>query len=163
VPLCLRVSKKNYLRKKLKEMPNNSFRIVFMGTPDFAVTILDRLVQNNLSIVGSGAGDVEKKFDDYWLIISKPLFDNENKITKEFIDSIEKTPLKDFLNYTPFEKKERVFTYTTDSDLGTNIIKSQQTLISSLADTTNRNNEINKWNSRDGITEGAYISKVKLN
>jgi methionyl-tRNA formyltransferase len=52
VPLCLRVSKKNYLRKKLKEMPNNSFRIVFMGTPDFAVTILDRLVQNNLSIVG---------------------------------------------------------------------------------------------------------------
>ncbi len=33
-------------------MPNNSFRIVFMGTPDFAVTILDRLVQNNLSIVG---------------------------------------------------------------------------------------------------------------
>lgn len=33
-------------------MPNNSFRIVFMGTPDFAVTILDRLVQNNLSILG---------------------------------------------------------------------------------------------------------------
>ena len=33
-------------------MPNNSFRIVFMGTPDFAVTILDRLVQNNLTIVG---------------------------------------------------------------------------------------------------------------
>ena len=33
-------------------MPNNSFRIVFMGTPDFAVTILDRLAQNNLSIVG---------------------------------------------------------------------------------------------------------------
>ncbi len=33
-------------------MPNNSFRIVFMGTPDFSVTILDRLVQNNLTIVG---------------------------------------------------------------------------------------------------------------
>ncbi len=33
-------------------MSNKSFRIVFMGTPEFAVTILDRLVTNNLNIVG---------------------------------------------------------------------------------------------------------------
>jgi hypothetical protein len=120
-------------------------------------------IVNNLSILGSGAGDVEKKFDDYWLIMTKPLFENENKITKEFIDSVEKTPLKDFLKYTPFEKKERLFTFTTESLQGTNLVKSQETLISSLADTTNRNNNINKWNSRDDITSGAYISKVKLN
>jgi len=36
-------------------------------------------------------------------------------------------------------------------------------MISSLGDTTNRNTEINKWNSEDGVSSGAYISKVKLN
>jgi hypothetical protein len=32
-----------------------------------------------------------------------------------------------------------------------------------LANTTNRNDEKNKWNSEDGVSGGAYISKVKLN
>jgi hypothetical protein len=157
---------------KDEKMQNSIFKRVYMIVSDDIVdgkkyetfkNLMIGNIVNNLSILGSGAGDVEKKFDDYWLIMTKPLFENENKITKEFIDSIEKTPLKDFLKYTPFEKKERLFTYTTESTLGSSVIKSQQTLISSLADTTNRNNNINKWNSRDDITSGAYISKVKLN
>ena len=157
---------------KDEKMQNSIFKRVYMIVSDDIVdgkkyetfkNLMIGNIVNNLSILGSGAGDVEKKFDDYWLIITKPLFENENKITKEFIDSIEKTPLKDFLKYTPFEKKERLFTFTTESLQGTNLVKSQETLISSLADTTNRNNNINKWNSRDDITSGAYISKVKLN
>jgi hypothetical protein len=157
---------------KDEKMQNSIFKRVYMIVSDDIVdgkkyetfkNLMIGNIVNNLSILGSGAGDVEKKFDDYWLIMTKPLFENENKITKEFIDSIEKTPLKDFLKYTPFEKKERLFTFTTESLQGTNLVKSQETLISSLADTTNRNNNINKWNSRDDITSGAYISKVKLN
>ena len=57
---------------------------------------------NNPSILGSGYGDVEKKFDDYWLTLTKPIFENENNITKSFIDEMEKTWLKDFIKYTPF-------------------------------------------------------------
>ena len=33
-------------------MKKEDFRIVFMGTPEFAVCILDKLVQDNYSIVG---------------------------------------------------------------------------------------------------------------
>jgi hypothetical protein len=36
-------------------------------------------------------------------------------------------------------------------------------MISSLADTTNRNTKNNTWNSEDGVSFEAYISKVKLN
>lgn len=117
----------------------------------------------NASIIGNGFDDVEKKFDDYWLVKAKPLFENETKITKSFIENIEKTPLKNFLIYTPFDKKDRVFSYTTENNATEDKVKSQKNLISSLADTTNRNTEINKWNTSDGITSDAYISKVKFN
>jgi len=157
---------------KNNEMQNNSFKRVYMIVSEdiidskkyetFKNLMIGNII-NNPSILGSGFGDVEKKFDEYWLTVAKPLFENENKITKEFIDSLEKTPLKNFLIYTPFEKKERVFSFTTESNEGSNVTKSQETLISSLADTTNRNNKINRWNSEDGISSGAYISKVKLN
>ena len=157
---------------KSEEMKKNPFRRVYMIVSDeiidnkkyetFKNLMIGNII-NNPSIIGDGSNDVEKKFDDYWLTIAKPIFESENKITKEFIDSIEKTPLKNFMIYTPFEKKERLFTFTTKSLQGTNLVKSQETLISSLANTTNRDNNINKWNSEDGVTSGAYISKVKLN
>ena len=56
-----------------------------------------------------------------------------------------------------------MFEFTTENTASENNIKSQKNLISSLADTTNRNNEINRWNSDDGVSSDAYISKVKLN
>ena len=71
---------------------------------------------------------------------------SENNITKAFIDDVEKNKLKNYLKFTPFDKKTRVFTYTTDTDGSDNKIKSQKTMISSLADTTNRNTDNNKWN-----------------
>jgi len=67
------------------------------------------------------------------------------------------------LIYTPFDKKTREFFYTTLSNATDDKKKSQQTMISSLGDTTNRNTDINKWNSEDGVNSLAYISKVKLN
>jgi hypothetical protein len=71
--------------------------------------------------------------------------------------------LKNYLKYTPFDKKTRVLTYTTETNASDNSKKSQKTMISSLADTTNRNTDNNRWNSEDGVSAGAYISKVKLN
>jgi hypothetical protein len=94
---------------------------------------------------------------------TRPLFVNENDITKAFINDVEKTKLKNYLNYTPFDKKDRVFKYSTETNGSDNIKKSQKTMISSLADTTNRNTDNNKWNSEDGVSAGAYISKIKLN
>jgi hypothetical protein len=157
---------------KNNEINDNIFKRVYMIISDdiidskkyetFKNLMIGNII-NNPSIIGSGFDDIEKKFDDYWLIKSKPIFENENNITKSFIENIEKTPLKNFLIYTPFDKKTRVFTYTTENNAIESKIKSQKTMISSLADTTNRNTEINKWNSEDGVSSGAYISKVKLN
>lgn len=157
---------------KNNEMNNNIFKRVYMIVSEDIVdskkyetfkNLMIGNIINNPSIIGSGFDDIEKKFDEYWLNKSKPLFENENNITKSFIDNIEKTPLKNFLIYTPFDKKSRVFTYTTETNANEDRIKSQKNMISSLGDTTNRNNEINKWNSEDGVSSGAYISKVKLN
>jgi hypothetical protein len=157
---------------KNNEMNDNIFKRVYMIISDdildskkyesFKTLMIGNII-NNPSIIGTGFDDIEKKFDEYWLVKSKPLFENENNITKSFVENIEKTPLKNFIIYTPFDKKSRVFTYTTETNADENRVKSQKTMISSLGDTTNRNTEINKWNSEDGVSSGAYISKVKLN
>jgi hypothetical protein len=44
-----------------------------------------------------------------------------------------------------------------------NVKKTIDNMISSLAETTNRNTKNNTWNSKDGNSPKAYISKVKLN
>jgi hypothetical protein len=148
------------------------FRRVYMIVSDdvvddkkyetFKASMIGNII-NNPGLLSGGFDDVESKFDIYWLTQTKPLFVSENDITKSFIDDVEKNKLKNYLKYTPFDKKTREFTYTTESDGTDNEKKSQKTIIASLADTTNRNNDNNKWNSEDGVSGGAYISKVKLN
>jgi hypothetical protein len=85
------------------------------------------------------------------------LFESENTITKEFINSIEKERLQDFLKFTPFPTKKRLFTYTTEN-AGTN---SQKNLIKGLGATENYNTNNKTWN--DEISGDVYVSKVKFN
>ena len=154
------------------QFENNIFRRVYMVVSDdvvdtkkyetFKNTMIGNII-NNSGLLSGGFDDVEAKFDNYWVTQTRPLFVNENNITKAFIDDVEKNKLKNYLKYTPFEKKTRVLTYTTGTDGTDDDKKSQKTMISSLAYTTNRNTDNNKWNSEDGVSAGAYISKVKLN
>jgi hypothetical protein len=90
------------------------------------------------------------------------VFAEENNITKAFIDNLEKTKLKDFLNYTPFDKKERVVTYTVENSADNDNKKAQENMIKGLGATTNSNTNNNTWNDKNGST-GAYTSKAKLN
>ena len=157
---------------KNAKFENNIFRRVYMIVSDdvvdvkkyetFKTAMIGNII-NNSGLLSGGFDDVEAKFDNYWVTQTRPLFVDENNTTKAFIDDVEKNKLKNYLKFTPFDKKTRVFTYTTDTDGSDNKIKSQKTMISSLADTTNRNTDNNKWNSDDGVSTGAYISKVKLN
>ena len=118
----------------------------------------------NKSIIGNGFDDIEKVFDDYWLAIAKPVFLEENNITKSFIDNLEKSKLKNFLVYTPFDtKKTREFTYTTESNAVEAIKKSQQNMIIGLGATSNQNTNNNTWNDTNGNSASAFISKAKLN
>ena len=157
---------------KNTQFEDNIFRRVYMAVSDdvvdtkkyetFKTAMIGNII-NNSGLLSGGFDDVEAKFDNYWITQTRPLFVNENNITKAFIDDVEKNKLKNYLKYTPFDKKTRVLTYTTETDGSDNDKKSQKTMISSLADTTNRNTDNNKWNSEDGVSAGAYISKVKLN
>jgi hypothetical protein len=86
------------------------------------------------------------------------VFEEENKITKDFIDDMEKNKLKDFLKYTPFNlKKKRVFTYTTENAN----TDAQQKLIKGLGWTENQNTNNKTWN--DESPANVFISKAKLN
>jgi hypothetical protein len=112
---------------------------------------------NNPSIIGNKNTELEKQFDYYWNEIAKPLFVEENNITKEFIDDMEKNKLKNFLKYTPFPTKKRLFTYTTENAN----TAAQKDLIKGLGATKNKNTNNKTWN--DETSSNVYISKAKLN
>jgi hypothetical protein len=118
---------------------------------------------NNKTLLGNGSINLEKIFDDYWILKAKPVFLEENNITKSFIDNLEKTSLKNFLVYTPFDKKTRDFTFTTEDSGDESKKPSQENMIKGLADTTNQNTNINTWNDLGDNATGAFISKAKLN
>jgi hypothetical protein len=127
-------------------------------------TFKDALINNvvNNKSLSDGINDIDFVFDAYWITKAKPVFDEENNITKAFIDNLEKTKLKDFLNYTPFDKKERVVTYTVENSADNDNKKAQENMIKGLGATTNSNTNNNTWNDKNGST-GAYTSKAKLN
>jgi hypothetical protein len=157
---------------KNTQFENKIFRRVYMIMSDdvvdikkyetFKTAMIGNII-NNSDLLKGGFDDVESKFDNYWVTQTRPLFVSENNITKEFINYVEKNKLKNYIIYTPFDKKDRVFNYSTETNGSDDIKKSQKTMISTLSDTTNRNTDNNKWNSEDGVSAGAYISKIKLN
>ena len=121
-------------------------------------------ILSNTGLIGTSTGDISTSFDDYW-VLGKPnqvsvksVFEEENAITKEFIDYMEKEKLKNFLKYTPFNlKKKRTFTYDTE---GANT-DAQQKLIKGLGWVENQNTNNKTWN--DESPANVFISKAKLN
>ena len=115
-------------------------------------------ILSNTALTSKSSGDISTAFDDYWNKIAKPVFVEENDITKEFIDSMEKNELKDFLKYTPFSlKKKRTFTYTTENAN----TDAQQLLIKGLGATGNQNTNNKTWD--DESPANVFICKAKLN
>ena len=156
------------------EFQSNIFRRVYMIVSNDVVdskkyeSFKNALIGNILSntgLIGEGAADISDLFDAYWLgsitlnrVGVKSVFEEENKITKDFIDDMEKNKLKDFLKYTPFNlKKKRVFTYTTENAN----TDAQQKLIKGLGWTENQNTNNKTWN--DESPANVFISKAKLN
>ena len=153
---------------------NDSFRRVYMIVSEDVVddkkyeTFKQQMIGNILSnknLVGITIFDLEKIFDSYWISIAKPVFIEENNITKSFIENLEKNDLKNYLIYTPFDSnKQRNFTFTTEDTDGPSQISSKESLIKGLANTTNQNTNTMTWNDVNGDDlAGTYISKAKLN
>lgn len=126
----------------------------------FKRAVLGELLTNP-RIAGQNSFDnFEEEFDAFWLKQAKPAFDEEDGITRAFLDEIEKNKLKNFLVYTPFPlNKERDFDYSKTI----NPTDQQKKLIKSLGAKNNSNNEKSVWNREDGSSSNVFISKVKLN
>lgn len=115
----------------------------------------------NQGIIGDGKTNIEEVFDAYWIGNAKPLFTEENDLTKSFIENLEKNDLKNFIKYTPFPSKKRILDFTTENVADDDTEKAQQiSMVKSLAAQTNNNTNTTTWNDSVG---GAYISKAKLN
>ena len=128
----------------------------------FKTALIGNIIGNK-SIIGTKDDNIGDVIDAYWLNRAKPVFLEENEISKTFVDDLEKNKLKNFLIYTPFSSKERVFTYTIANSANQTIKESQKNMIKGLGATTNQNTNNNTWNDLNGNVSGAYISKAKFN
>jgi hypothetical protein len=152
---------------------NNAERRVYMTISDDVIdaqkyeVFKQELIGNvlgNQALLGDGSVDIEVIFDTYWIATARPIFLEENNITKSFIENLEKNDLKDYLIYTPFDTtKQRNLTFTTENSADSGQKTSQENMIKGLANTTNQNTNVLTWNDTNGNTTGAYISKSKLN
>jgi hypothetical protein len=152
---------------------NYPFRRVYMIISDDVIdekkyeTFKQELIGNilgNQALLGDGSVDIEVIFDTYWIATVRPVFLEENNISKSFVESLEKNDLKDYLIYTPFDiSKQRNFTFTSENTADDTKKKSQENMIKGLANTTNQNTNVLTWNDLNGNSTGAYISKAKLN
>jgi hypothetical protein len=117
----------------------------------------------NTKLLSGADQDIEIQFDEYWIGTARPLFNEENTITKNFIDYVEKNNLKNFVKFTPFDSKTREFLYSTDNQANPNEKDSQQNLIKGLGASTNQNTNTKTWCDSNGNVTSIYISKAKLN
>ena len=163
-------SKNPLFEKNVEKYP---FRRVYMIISDDVIdekkyeTFKQELIGNilgNQALLGDGSVDIELIFDTYWIATVRPVFLEENNISKSFVESLEKNELKDYLIYTPFDiSKQRNFTFTSENTADDSKKKSQENMIKGLANTTNQNTNVLTWNDLNGNSTGAYISKAKLN
>lgn len=123
----------------------------------FKQAIIGNIVGNEAILGSNNRVNIEEVFDAYWLTKAKPLFTEENNLTKSFIDNLEKNDLKNFIKYTPFPSKKRILTFTSEN-VGNE--ENQKKMVKSLAAQTNANTDQTTWNTDDS---GAFISKAKLN
>jgi hypothetical protein len=156
-----------------KNVVNYPFRRVYMIISDevidtqkyesFKQQLIGNVIGNQAVLKGSPV-DIDALFDAYWIDTARPVFLEENNITKFFIEDLEKNELKDYLIYTPpfDDKNQRNFTFTSINPANETEKKSQENMIKGLANTTNQNTNVLTWNDSLGEVE-AYISKAKFN
>ena len=123
----------------------------------FKNALIGNIINNDKLLGTAGSNtNISQEFDAYWLSQAKPLFDQENALTLAFLNEMETNKLKNFIKYTPFPSKTRLFNY----ELNTNPSDNEKNLIKALGATTNQSTNKATWNDPQG---SIFISKIKLN
>ena len=120
---------------------------------------------SNPKLFGGSSNNTEldKQFDVYWKTIAKPVFDQQNTLSKDFITTMEKDKdkLLNYLNFTPYDKnQERKTDFSNDPVEDSGYVEDRKKLITSLGNTTNPSSQNKEWNVDSG---GLKITMIKLN
>ena len=128
---------------------------------EFKNSVLNSIL-NNPKLFGDENMEVEKEFDYYWKTMAKVSFVKENTAANDFILKIEKNQLKNYINYTPFDRnKDRVLNYSNLPDTTEDgLSNGRKALISALGKTNNSTKNTQTWND---LIDGLLITKVKFN
>ena len=121
----------------------------------FKEAMINNIIKNK-DILDKGSQDVAAQFDAYWIGTAKPQFAKENAVTTAFLENLEKGKLKNFITYTPFPTKKRLFTF----EKSTSPTASQTEVITGLGRVL-ANSDKKTWNNQD--KPSSYVSKLKLN
>ena len=122
-------------------------------------------ILNNPDLIGNNNRDnIENVFDEFWIRKAKPAFLDENKLTVSFIDDMIKVQLKDFMKFTPYEKKDRVLSFTSENIATDALKEDQKKLIIGLGSSQNISSNVTTWNDVPPSSSVAtLVSKAKLN
>jgi hypothetical protein len=116
----------------------------------------------NPALFDNGNPKLSEEFDAYWKLTAAPAFKEENAAALDFMNHMERTELKNYLNYTEIDKTQeiKVF-YSNVPSIIQNLYKTERTnYIKSLGNTDNSTTNPKTFNDSIG---GIYITKIKLN
>jgi hypothetical protein len=116
----------------------------------------------NPALFDNGNPKLSEEFDTYWKLTAAPAFKEENAAALDFMNHMERTELKNYLNYTEIDKTQeiKVF-YSNVPSIIQNLYKTDRTnYIKSLGNTDNSTTNPKTFNDSIG---GIYITKIKLN
>jgi hypothetical protein len=124
-------------------------------------------ILTNKDLFGNGQMDLENQFDGYFNSV-RPIFEKENRVASNFLNTMETTVLKKYLTYSPFQSaklKGYEFTFTTTLAMNEVQFKeAREKLIKSLGVIDNEYKTTSTW--ADFASLGALstvVCKVKLN
>jgi len=152
----------------------DNFRRIYMIVSDYVIdekkyetfkNVMIGNILNNPDLIGNNNRDnIENVFDEFWIRKAKPAFLDENKLTVSFIDDMIKVQLKDFMKFTPYEKKDRVLSFTSENIATDALKEDQKKLIIGLGSSQNISSNVTTWNDVPPSSSVAtLVSKAKLN
>jgi hypothetical protein len=119
-------------------------------------------ILNTKSLMEDGNTNIGEMFDEYWVGQTRPVFEQENKVSLEFLNYLETNTLKDYINYTKLKgQSDKTLFYSNEEDANEDSLKNKRKdIINSLGKTTNSNTKKSTFNDEEG---GINVTKVKLN
>jgi len=116
----------------------------------------------NPALFGNGNPRLSEEFDVYWKLSAAPVFKEENGVALDFMNYMEKTELKNYLNYTVIDKtKEIKLYYSNNPDATEDNLKNKRiSYIKSLGNTDNSTTNTKTFNDQIDFVN---IAKIKLN